>query len=421
MNVIDIENIWKEYRLGVIGHGTLTHDLQSWWAKFRGREDPNSQISLINDEQIHQIDGDIFWALRAINIKVSKGEVLGIIGKNGAGKSTLLKILSKVTAPTKGNIKIKGRVTSLLEVGTGFHPELTGRENIFMNGAILGMSKSETKSRFDEIVDFSGVEEFIDTPVKRYSSGMRVRLGFAVAAHLDSDILIVDEVLAVGDAEFQGKAIGKMKRISSESGRTVLFVSHNMFRIKSLCTRAVLMDGGIVKNDGSSREIVSEYIDSVSQGGIPVHSRKDREGDGLFVFQDVKFLNQYGKEENKKLICGEKVIVRLLYNSIENLKNVTVAIGFYDQDEKMLFACNSSAIGRFYDIVKGTSYIDCVINNFPVSMGKCYININAKYKNSYLDYLQRAIDFEVEPGDFYRTGTLPAMSKQTVLIDYDFL
>ncbi|RWX51348.1 ABC-type polysaccharide/polyol phosphate transport system, ATPase component, partial [Candidatus Electrothrix marina] len=218
--VISIENLWKEYRLGVIGHGTLTKDLQSWWAKVRGKEDPNSQIAPMMAGQEKQIDGDHFWALQDVNLEVKEGEILGVIGKNGAGKSTLLKILSRVTAPTKGNIKVKGRIASLLEVGTGFHPELTGRENIFMNGAILGMSKWEIRNKLDEIIDFSGVEDFVDTPVKRYSSGMYVRLAFAVAAHLEPEILIIDEVLAVGDAEFQKKCTGKMKEVSGQ-GRTV--------------------------------------------------------------------------------------------------------------------------------------------------------------------------------------------------------
>jgi len=257
--VIKIENLWKEYRLGVIGHGTLTHDLQSWWAKKRGKDDPNAKIAPMLAGQEKQIDGDHFWALRDINLEVKQGEILGIIGKNGAGKSTLLKILSRVTAPTKGNINVKGRIASLLEVGTGFHPELTGRENVFMNGAILGMSKQEINSKLDEIIEFSGVEDFVDTPVKRYSSGMYVRLAFAVAAHLDPEILIIDEVLAVGDAEFQDKCLGKMKDVS-RAGRTVLLVSHNMSSINSLCSRVVWVDRGAIGKCGSPNKIISQYL-----------------------------------------------------------------------------------------------------------------------------------------------------------------
>ena len=243
--VLSVENLSKEYRLGLIGHGTLRQDLQSWWARLRGKEDPNSLLAVpqeFQDREFHS-DGKKFWALRDVSFEVERGKVLGIIGRNGAGKSTLFKIISRITSPTNGCVRAKGRLASLLEVGTGFHPELTGRENIFLNGAILGMTKVEIRSRFDEILDFSGIEGFIDTPVKRYSSGMYVRLAFAVAAHLDPEILIVDEVLAVGDAEFQEKCLGKMGQVAGE-GRTVLFVSHNMAAVKRLCTYSLLINHG---------------------------------------------------------------------------------------------------------------------------------------------------------------------------------
>jgi lipopolysaccharide transport system ATP-binding protein len=226
--VIKVENLGKQYHLGKVGTGTIANDLKRWWHIARGKEDPYLKIGDVNDRTQKSSNNDVVWAIKDINFEVKQGEVLGIIGKNGAGKSTLLKILSRVTAPTTGDIKVKGRIASLLEVGTGFHPELSGRENIFLNGAILGMTKAEIKTKFDEIVEFSGVERYIDTPVKRYSSGMYVRLAFAVAAHLDSEILILDEVLAVGDAEFQKKCLGKMQDVSRNEGRTVLFVSHNM-------------------------------------------------------------------------------------------------------------------------------------------------------------------------------------------------
>jgi len=255
--VIKIENLYKEYRLGVIGHGTLYRDLQSWWAKLKGKEDPNS---LIGGYKGSRNKGDQLLALDDINLEIKDGEVLGIIGANGAGKSTLLKILSRVTAPTKGCIKIIGRIASLLEVGTGFHPELTGRENIYLNGAINGMNITEVSRKLDEIVDFAGVEQFIDTPVKRYSSGMHVRLGFAVVAHLDPEILVVDEVLAVGDVSFQKKAISKMQDVSKSEGRTVLFVSHNLESIKSLCTRTVLMKEGQVINEGLTEMVIDSYL-----------------------------------------------------------------------------------------------------------------------------------------------------------------
>ncbi len=257
--ILKAENISKQYRLGQVGTGTLSHDLNRWWHQVRGKENPYLKIGDTNDRSTKGTS-DYVWALQDINFEVERGEVLGIIGKNGAGKSTLLKILSKVTAPTTGSIKSRGRIASLLEVGTGFNPELTGKENIYLNGAILGMTKKEIASKIDEIIDFSGCERYIDTPVKRYSSGMTVRLAFAVAAFLEPEILVIDEVLAVGDAEFQKKAIGKMQDISRKEGRTVLFVSHNMAAIQSLCTRAILLEKGNIIASGEVEMILEKYL-----------------------------------------------------------------------------------------------------------------------------------------------------------------
>ena len=259
-SVIKIENVSKQYRFGVIGHGTLYKDVQSWWAKIRGKEDPNSKISL---QAGPAKTGERFWALKDISFDVKEGEVLGIIGRNGAGKSTLLKILSRVTTPTEGYVRIRGRISSLLEVGTGFHPELTGRENVYLNGMIHGMTKTEIKKKFDEIVDFSGIEKFIDTPVKRYSSGMNVRLGFAVAAHLEPEVLIIDEVLAVGDVEFRQKCMEKMRDVSA-GGRTVLFVSHRMSAIRELCQRGILLEKGKIVRSGPTEEVVGKYMTTTS-------------------------------------------------------------------------------------------------------------------------------------------------------------
>ena len=260
MEVIKVNHVAKQYRLGQVGKGSLVHDLNHWWHRIRGKEDPYLRITESND-RTQQSNSNLVWALEDISFSVQQGEVLGIIGKNGAGKSTLLKLLSKVTAPTLGTIHLRGRVASLLEVGTGFHPDLTGRENIFLNGAILGMTKAEIRSKFDEIVAFSGVEKYIDTPVKRYSSGMYVRLAFAVAAHLEPEILIVDEVLAVGDVEFQKKCIGKMKDVAG-AGRTVLFVSHNMEAVKNLCSRALLLEHGSIVSEGSPTQVIETYLNS---------------------------------------------------------------------------------------------------------------------------------------------------------------
>jgi lipopolysaccharide transport system ATP-binding protein len=259
---ITVENLWKQYRLGTVSHRRLAKDFQSWWARVRGKEDPNSRIHSGRPSENRSAD-DWFWALREISFEVKNGEVLGIIGRNGAGKSTLLKILSRVTTPTQGQITITGRVASLLEVGTGFHPELTGRENVYLNGAILGMSKVEIRRKFDEIIAFSEVEKFVDTPVKRYSSGMYVRLAFGVAAHLEPEILIIDEVLAVGDAAFQKKCLGKMEAVGKE-GRTVLFVSHNMPSVQKLCSRALLLEEGRISRSGNVSEVVNAYL---NQGG----------------------------------------------------------------------------------------------------------------------------------------------------------
>jgi lipopolysaccharide transport system ATP-binding protein len=274
--VVEVDDLWKKYRLGVIGTGTLRHDFERWWHRVRGKPDPYSEVdqrseiknrkSELASSADHGTSGvsaslgdDEMWALRGVSFEINQGEILGIIGRNGAGKSTLLKILARVTAPTKGEVRIRGRIVSLLEVGTGFHGELTGRENIFLNGAILGMTKAEIRSRLDEIIDFSGVEKFIDTPVKRYSSGMYVRLAFAVAAHLEAEILIVDEVLAVGDAAFQKKCLGKMQDVSKR-GRTILFVSHNMAAVTKLCSQCAFLDDARLKLIGPTDEIIPHYL-----------------------------------------------------------------------------------------------------------------------------------------------------------------
>lgn len=259
MTAIEIENLSKQYTLGTFGSGTLWRDMNVWWSRMRGKSNPYQKIGQIND-RTQKADGDYVWALRDINLKIEEGDVVGIIGSNGAGKSTLLKILSRVTTPTTGRITTYGRIASLLEVGTGFHQEMTGRENIYMNGAIMGMSRAEITRKLDEIVDFAGVAKYIDTPVKRYSSGMTVRLGFAVAAFLEPEILVVDEVLAVGDAEFQQKAIGKMKDVSQGDGRTVLFVSHNMAAVRNLCKSGIILQHGAISFAGTASDTIDYYM-----------------------------------------------------------------------------------------------------------------------------------------------------------------
>lgn len=315
--VISVENLSKQYRLGLMGTGTLMHDLKRWWHLARGKEDPYLKIGESNDRTVKG-DSDFVWSLRDISFDVNRGDVLGVIGRNGAGKSTLLKILSKVTAPTTGEVKIKGRIASLLEVGTGFHPELTGRENVFMNGAILGMTKSETQSKFEEIVDFSGVERYIDTPVKRYSSGMYVRLAFAVAAHLEPEILIIDEVLAVGDAEFQKKCMGKMQDVAGH-GRTVLFVSHNMTAIKNLCRTGIFLENGKIKESGPIEDVINSY-NSANNEQLNNNLLKTH------YFEKISLINETG-EETTTFKTGEQVTFRFKMDRIA--VDNQVGIGVY--------------------------------------------------------------------------------------------
>ena len=331
---IEFNNISKLYRLGLVSSGTLSHDLNRWWQmNILGKEDPFLKVGAVNDRS-KAADSEYVWALKDINFKVEQGDVVGIIGKNGAGKSTLLKLLSRVTGPTTGTIKAKGRIGSLLEVGTGFHPEMTGRENIYLNGTILGMTKQEITRKLDEIVDFSGCERYIDTPVKRYSSGMMVRLGFAVAAHLDPEILVVDEVLAVGDAEFQKKAIGKMQDVSQGEGRTVLFVSHNMSSIRALCKHGVLLENGSVKYMGAVNDVVNNYLAINSENidfDISIAQRTDRRGDGKIRVKNVVF-----RDSNNKIVdevfVGDALTVEMHIDIEKNidLSELILSCGFED-------------------------------------------------------------------------------------------
>ena len=309
---IEFDQVGKQYRLGLISTKTLSHDLNRWWqTSILGKEDPYLLIGETNDRSAYG-NSEYVWALRDINFKIEQGDVVGIIGKNGAGKSTLLKLLSRVTGPTVGTIRAKGRICSLLEVGTGFHPELTGRENIYMNGAILGMTKQEIASKLDEIIAFSSCERYIDTPVKRYSSGMMVRLGFAVAAHLEPEILVVDEVLAVGDAEFQKKAIGKMKQVSQSGGRTVLFVSHNMASIRTLCKNGILLKNGLIDFAGTVDETVERYLCANETQKEDLALRTDRLGNGNLRFKNIGFYNEEGIMVDS-VLSGSKLLIKLEY------------------------------------------------------------------------------------------------------------
>ncbi|WP_033956550.1 ABC transporter ATP-binding protein [Psychroserpens jangbogonensis] len=324
--ILKAENISKQYRLGVVGTGTISHDLNRWWHRIRGKEDPFLKVGAINDRSA-TVKSDYVWALNDIDFEVQRGEVLGIIGKNGAGKSTLLKILSRVTSPTTGEIKTKGRIASLLEVGTGFHPELTGRENIYLNGAILGMTKSEIKTKEQEIIDFSGCQMYVDTPVKRYSSGMRVRLAFAVAAFLEPDILVIDEVLAVGDAEFQKKAIGKMQDISKGDGRTVLFVSHNMAAVQDLCTRVVILEHGELTFNGDVSKGINNYLSKNSLSlGYKDFDNIDNETSSFSRFEMLNNQN----ELTPSFVSGEKIKFKTLINVCKTIRNPVFSLRISD-------------------------------------------------------------------------------------------
>lgn len=347
--ILKAENISKQYRLGQVGTGTLSHDLNRWWHRVRGKEDPYLKIGETNDRSTKGTS-EYVWALQDINFEVERGEVLGIIGKNGAGKSTLLKILSKVTAPTTGSIKSRGRIASLLEVGTGFNGEMTGRENIFLNGAILGMTKKEIASKLDDIIEFSGCERYIDTPVKRYSSGMTVRLAFAVAAFLEPEILIVDEVLAVGDAEFQKKAIGKMQDISKGEGRTVLFVSHNMAAVKSLCTRGVVLEHGKVVFEGGINDSINNYL-VTNSGFDSVWTRSEKIDSDVF-FEKVTIKNSRGIDSSF-IATGEDFVIEMLLTVNEIVKGSTVSIKFVNMEGISVFTTSLNDFCNIEEMVKG--------------------------------------------------------------------
>lgn len=345
MTAIEFNHVGKQYRLGLVSTGTLSHDLNRWWqTSILGKEDPYLKIGDVNDRSA-KADSEYVWALRDIDFKIEQGDVVGIIGRNGAGKSTLLKLLSKVTSPTVGTIRANGRIASLLEVGTGFHGEMTGRENIYMNGAILGMTKAEIDRKLDEIVDFSGCEKYIDTPVKRYSSGMTVRLGFAVAAFLEPEILVVDEVLAVGDAEFQKKAIGKMQDVSKGDGRTVLFVSHNMASVRQLCHTGILMNQGTIQMMGEMGDVIDTYIaESADTSNIGAVWHKDVLEDKPIQLIHAEVQNANG-EPTFSLSCDEDFWIEFTYNVREKVPGMYGQFAIINvKDQTRVFQSDSNDI-----------------------------------------------------------------------------
>lgn len=408
--ILKVENISKQYRLGTVGTGTLSHDLNRWWHAIRGKEDPYLKIGEANDRST-KATSDYVWALQDISFEVERGEVLGIIGKNGAGKSTLLKILSKVTAPTTGSIKSRGRIASLLEVGTGFNPELTGRENVYLNGAILGMTKKEIASKMDEIIAFSGCERYIDTPTKRYSSGMTVRLAFAVAAFLEPEILVVDEVLAVGDAEFQKKAIGKMQDISRSEGRTVLFVSHNMAAVKSLCTKGIVLEHGKVIFNGDSEEAVNFYLTNESRKiKENLLEREDRRGSGELRFSSVELLNDEGQNV-KELLSGHFAKFRFYFETIKEIsaENLVFGVVFRDTNETKIADFYSDEMGVQFHKVIHNGFVDLEIPRLMLRGGEYTLDIvvqNGKIAVNQIDLLHNVFVFNVFAGNLWNSNKI---------------
>ena len=376
---IKVENLSKAYQLGQIGTGTISRDLERFWTtKIRGKEDPFLKIGQTNDRTVKG-ESDVVWSLRDINFEINQGDAVGIIGRNGAGKSTLLKLLSRVTAPTTGNIKVKGRIASLLEVGTGFHPELTGRENIFLNGAILGMRKKEITRKFDEIVDFSGVERYIDTPVKRYSSGMYVRLAFAVAAHLESEILIVDEVLAVGDAEFQNKCLGKMGEVSKGEGRTVLFVSHNMSAISRLCPKSIFLANGQLKEMDYTPTIISNYLNNFELDNVENIKIELNE---ICQIYEIGFNGQFGREQI--ITQGEKIIFEFKVNTnISILKNLIFNIEIKSDEGIHIFSFGNEFQNINFDL-SGKSSLEFDLGFCGMRKGQYFVSVYFSLKDKSL-------------------------------------
>jgi lipopolysaccharide transport system ATP-binding protein len=397
---IRVDNLSKHYRIGLVRQ--RYHTLRD--------EIADSVRSLFRrNDRGHQED-ETFWALRDVSFEVKHGEVVGIIGRNGAGKSTLLKILSRVTEPTQGGAMIQGRVGSLLEVGTGFHGELTGRENIYLNGAILGMKKAEIDRKFDEIVAFSELEQFIDTPVKRYSSGMYIRLGFAVAAHLELEILIVDEVLAVGDVGFQKKCLGKMSGLANQ-GRTVLFVSHNMAAVQALCSRGIYLSGGRVAADTSNIEAIRSYSADASDGSSqPLAQRRDRRGRGQLRFTDHWIENKEGRRIDNVLV-GEDVRFCFAYEASQPLRLVHVAFNLQEQVGDPIVNFNTGTVGQDFDEAPQKGVFVCEIEKFPLRAFRYDGNLYCEVQKSIADRVQSAFAIDVIDGDFYGTGKLPKQGK----------
>ncbi len=420
--VIRVENVSKQYRLGTISRRMLYQDVQSGFARMLGRPDPHEKITEGGAAR-PAIGGisDYLWALREVSFDVNEGDVVGIIGRNGSGKSTLLKILSRITAPTEGRVFLKGRVACLLEVGTGFHPELTGRDNIYLNGSILGMTRAEITRKFDEIVDFSGVEKFIDTPVKRYSSGMTVRLAFAVAANLEPEILVIDEVLAVGDAAFQKKCLGKMSAVARE-GRTILFVSHQSAAVENLCSRGIMLEGGGLRFDGTQTEALRFYANSTGNYDGLLRDRTDRKGTGDIRITAIEFRDTRGNRINT-MASGQDVDVLLYFENITSRPwpNLLVSITVKNQLDVPVFIHGNLYTGdTFGESIPSSGAFVCRLHKLPLPTSAYRLDflIRSQARGAeVLDWMDSAIEMPVEGGDFFGSGQVPPMIDGICLAD----
>ena len=401
---IEFDGVGKQYRLGLVGTGSLQHDLNRWWqTAILRKEDPYLKIGEVNDRS-KKGTSEYVWALKDISFKVEQGDVVGIIGKNGAGKSTLLKLLSHITAPSVGHISYRGRIASLLEVGTGFHPEMTARQNIYMNGSIMGMTRHEITSKLDEIVDFAGIERYLDTPVKRFSSGMTVRLGFAVAAFLEPEILVVDEVLAVGDAEFQKKAIGKMKDVSLNGGRTVLFVSHNMAAVRSLCKNGILLSNGQLDYMGTAQDCVDKYLENNISTKEDFNFHDSKRLNNRAYISDFRFVDKNG-DFIKEFSFNDILRFCISIKANESC-NITTRIAIFDKNETRIIAIDTQDIVSAYKIDAGKEITLIGELKEPLNLkpGTYSVNLSIRQGADLLDHVKDATSFTIREEDFYGYG-----------------
>ncbi|MFK7946483.1 MAG: ABC transporter ATP-binding protein [Saprospiraceae bacterium] len=399
--ILNVQNLWKQYKIG---------GQQVSYLSLRER--------LLQPFQRQQTN--TFWALQGLNFDVYEGECIGIIGRNGAGKSTLLKVLSQITPPTKGCIKARGRVASLLEVGTGFHPELTGRENVYLNGSILGLKRAEIKAKFDEIIDFSGIEKFLDTPLKHYSSGMRLRLAFSVAAHLEPEILLIDEVLAVGDAEFQKKCLGKMDEVS-KSGRTVIFVSHNLGAVRQLCSRGILLNNGSIITDANIDNVINKYLGSYNQTYPSIKDRKDRKGSLQTIITEIELLEQGEKVYNNSITAGNELTIIITYKSFrkdyKQLNNLHIGIAIFNQSNQFVSVLNNKMSNFSLTNRPLDGKVYCKIEKLPLMGGNFSCRVSLEVNNSLCDYIEDAFYINVLEGDYYLSKNPNVQSRQGVYIN----